>query len=572
MFDDPRALFDIAGKSAIVIGATGSLGQIASRALAGAGANVAICGSREDALSDLRDELAAAPGRIVPIARRPDSESASDAIVKETIEAFGGVDILVVASGVNEVAPAVDMQPARFEAVLDANVTSTWLAVRSAGRAMIERGRGGKIILTSSARGKLGHPAGYTAYCASKAAVDGLVRSFGCEWGRYGITVNGLAPTVFRSPLTSWMFTDEPAAQAARENFLSRIPLGRLGEPEDLAGPILFLSAPASDFLTGHVVYPDGGVHSRMTNDIRPVCVVGGGRMGAGISQVFALAGFTVFVYEVNEQVRTSVVDRVRESLACAELDVAVADRIIITDDLSAAVADACFVTEAVGEKLELKREVFAGIAAAAPHDAILASNTSVIPISEIAAGSPAIDRIVGTHWWNPAPLIPLVEVVQATGTSVETVSRTMKLLAAIGKKPMHVRKEVPGFVGNRLQHALWREAIALVQEGVCDATTVDDVVKNSFGLRLAVLGPLENADLVGLDLTLDIHRVVVPALDCQGGPNPVLVDKVARGMLGCKTGEGFRRWSPADIAEMNNRLEGHLVRLLHPRDTGPVG
>lgn len=170
--------------------------------------------------------------------------------------------------------------------------------------------------------------------------------------------------------------------------------------------------------------------------------------MGAGISQVFALAGFTVFVYEVNEQVRTSVVDRVRESLACAELDVAVADRIIITDDLSAAVADACFVTEAVGEKLELKREVLAGIAAAAPHDAILASNTSVIPISEIAAGSPAIDRIVGTHWWNPAPLIPLVEVVQATGTSVETVSRTMKLLAAIGKKPMHVRKEVPGFVG----------------------------------------------------------------------------------------------------------------------------
>ncbi|MBN7361060.1 3-hydroxyacyl-CoA dehydrogenase family protein [Mycobacteroides abscessus] len=309
-----------------------------------------------------------------------------------------------------------------------------------------------------------------------------------------------------------------------------------------------------------------------MTNDIRPVCVVGGGRMGAGISQVFALAGFTVFVYEVNEQVRTSVVDRVRESLACAELDVAVADRIIITDDLSAAVADACFVTEAVGEKLELKREVLAGIAAAAPHDAILASNTSVIPISEIAAGSPAIDRIVGTHWWNPAPLIPLVEVVQATGTSVETVSRTMKLLAAIGKKPMHVRKEVPGFVGNRLQHALWREAIALVQEGVCDATTVDDVVKNSFGLRLAVLGPLENADLVGLDLTLDIHRVVVPALDCQGGPNPVLVDKVARGMLGCKTGEGFRRWSPVDIAEMNNRLEGHLVRLLHPRNTGPVG
>ncbi|MBN7552000.1 3-hydroxyacyl-CoA dehydrogenase family protein, partial [Mycobacteroides abscessus subsp. abscessus] len=219
-----------------------------------------------------------------------------------------------------------------------------------------------------------------------------------------------------------------------------------------------------------------------------------------------------------------------------------------------------------------LKRGVFAGIAAAAPRDAILASNTSVIPISEIAADSPAMDRIVGTHWWNPAPLIPLVEVVQAAGTSDETVSRTMKLLTSIGKKPVHVRKEVPGFVGNRLQHALWREAIALVQEGVCDATTVDDVVKNSFGLRLAVLGPLENADLVGLDLTLDIHRVVVPALDRQDSPNPVLVDKVEHGLLGCKTGEGFRHWNAEDVAELNNRLESHLVRLLHPRNTGPVG
>ncbi|SHQ12121.1 3-hydroxyacyl-CoA dehydrogenase family protein [Mycobacteroides abscessus subsp. bolletii] len=294
--------------------------------------------------------------------------------------------------------------------------------------------------------------------------------------------------------------------------------------------------------------------------------------MGAGISQVFALAGFTVFVYEINEQVRTSVVDRVRQSLARAEQDVAAADRIITTDDLAVAVADACFVTEAVGEKLELKRGVFAGIAAAAPRDAILASNTSVIPISEIAADSPSMDRIVGTHWWNPAPLIPLVEVVQAAGTSDETVSRTMKLLTSIGKKPVHVRKEVPGFVGNRLQHALWREAIALVQEGVCDATTVDDVVKNSFGLRLAVLGPLENADLVGLDLTLDIHRVVVPALDRQDSPNPVLVDKVEHGLLGCKTGEGFRHWNAEDVAELNNRLESHLVRLLHPRNTGPVG
>ena len=151
------------------------------------------------------------------------------------------------------------MAPERFLDVMDANVTQSWLMARAAGKQMLAQGDGGKIVLMSSARGLLGHPAGYTAYCASKAAIDGITRALGCEWGPTGITVNAIAPTVFRSPLTAWMFGDDERAKATRAGFLARVPKGRLGEPDDLAGPLLFLASTASDFYTGHILYADGG-------------------------------------------------------------------------------------------------------------------------------------------------------------------------------------------------------------------------------------------------------------------------------------------------------------------------
>jgi NAD(P)-dependent dehydrogenase (short-subunit alcohol dehydrogenase family) len=146
-----------------------------------------------------------------------------------------------------------------FQSVMDANVTQSWLLARAASKQMKAQGNGGKIVFVSSARGLLGHPAGYTAYCASKAAVDGITKALGCELGPTGITVNAIAPTVFRSPLTAWMFEDTEKAKAVRAGFLARVPKGRLGEPEDLAGPLLFLSSSASDFYTGHILYADGG-------------------------------------------------------------------------------------------------------------------------------------------------------------------------------------------------------------------------------------------------------------------------------------------------------------------------
>jgi len=179
--------------------------------------------------------------------------------VQAAVDRFEGVDILVVASGLNDVSMIVDMSPERFEKVMDGNVTGSWLMSRAVGKQLIAQGRGGKVVLMSSARAKLGHPAGYSAYCASKAAVEGITRALGCEWGKYRITVNAIAPTVFRSPLTAWMFEDTERAQAVRAGFLSRVPLGRLGEPEDLAGPLLFLVSKASDFYTGHTLDADGG-------------------------------------------------------------------------------------------------------------------------------------------------------------------------------------------------------------------------------------------------------------------------------------------------------------------------
>jgi 3-hydroxybutyryl-CoA dehydrogenase len=178
---------------------------------------------------------------------------------------------------------------------------------------------------------------------------------------------------------------------------------------------------------------------------------------------------------------------------------------------------------------------------------------------------------MVGTHWWNPPYLVPLVEVVQAEKTDDQTLARTMGLLKSVGKAPAHVRKDVPGFVANRLQHALWREAIAMVAEGICDPATLDSCVKNSFGLRLPVLGPLENADLVGLDLTLDIHKTMIPELDRSAGPSPYLEEQVKAGHLGFKTGQGFRNWSSEEQQILRLQLAQHLLRAKQERDnTGP--
>jgi NAD(P)-dependent dehydrogenase (short-subunit alcohol dehydrogenase family) len=259
VFADPYALFDVRGKAALVVGATGAFGSVAARTLAGAGCNLMLTAGTREALEEVAEACRKLEADADAVNARPETEAICEAMVARIVERYGRLDILVVASGINKVDPIEAMAPDTFTGVMDVNVTQSWLMARAATRQMKAQGRGGRIILVSSARGLLGHPAGYTAYCASKAAVDGIVRALGCELGAAGITVNAIAPTVFRSPLTAWMFEDDEDAKRVRAGFLSRVPIGRLGEPEDLAGPLLFLASDASGFYTGHTLYADGG-------------------------------------------------------------------------------------------------------------------------------------------------------------------------------------------------------------------------------------------------------------------------------------------------------------------------
>jgi NAD(P)-dependent dehydrogenase (short-subunit alcohol dehydrogenase family) len=207
----------------------------------------------------LGTELRDGGSEVELVARRPETPDDAEAIAEAAARAYGRIDLLVTAAGTNRVAPTTEFELADWESVMDANVRGSWLVCQAVGRRMLAQGEGGKLVLVSSTRGRLGHPAGYSAYCTSKAAIDGLTRTLACEWGAHGITVNAIAPTVFRSELTGWMYAEEGPGREVREGMLSRIPLGRLGEPDDFVGPLLFLLSPASAFVTGQIVYVDGG-------------------------------------------------------------------------------------------------------------------------------------------------------------------------------------------------------------------------------------------------------------------------------------------------------------------------
>src|SRR5271168_1551809 len=289
------------------------------------------------------------------------------------------------------------------------------------------------------------------------------------------------------------------------------------------------------------------------------IAAVCAGLRGHGISQVFALAGHEVKITDTVVNNLDTVLSRIAANLRDLGDDERAAERVQPCVDLTEAVRDADYVVEAVTENLDAKKKLFAEFERRVRRDTILASNTSVIPITAIMEELSRRERAIGTHWWNPPFLVPLVEVIGTQWTSPQVVATTMALHEAAGKKPAHVKKDVPGFIGNRLQHALWREAISLVEHGICDAETVDAVIKASFGRRLAVLGPIENADQVGTDLTLAIHDVVLPAIENRPGPSPYLKKLVAEGKLGFKSGEGFRKWTPEQQTALRARVLQHL-------------
>jgi len=302
--------------------------------------------------------------------------------------------------------------------------------------------------------------------------------------------------------------------------------------------------------------------------EIQNIAVIGAGFIGPGIAQVFASKGFNVALVDIKQDILDRAIGEIKANLklmaerglgSTDEIE-AILKRIKTFSQIDQAVANAHIVIEAVTEKLELKQGIFQQLDALCSEDTILSSNTSAISITEIAAKSIKRNRILGTHFWNPPFLIPLVEIIKAKDTSDEAMEITFQVMLKAGKHPVKCLKDVPGFIANRLQHALWREAINIVASGIADAATVDEAIKNSFAIRLPVLGPLENADMVGLDLTMSIHDYLFKYLDTSREASPLLKEKVQQGNLGFKTGKGIYEWSPQKIYETRQKLLEYLI------------
>jgi 3-hydroxybutyryl-CoA dehydrogenase len=303
-----------------------------------------------------------------------------------------------------------------------------------------------------------------------------------------------------------------------------------------------------------------------MTDMSQPVvAVVGAGLMGHAIGFLFAQAGCEVRIQDPDAKAIEALPRRLAETAAALGEGAEALARITGATDLSVAADGADFVFEAAPERLPLKQAIFAELDRLTPETTILASNTSAIPIAALSAPVRDKRRVIGTHFWNPPHLIKLVEVVLMGPENRPAAERAMALLKRAGRHPVLVHRDIPGFIGNRLQHALKREAIALVAAGVCDAETVDDVVKLGFGARMAVLGPLEQSDLVGLDLTKAIHDVLMPDLDVTARAHPYLEALVAKGDLGMKTGKGFRTWTKEQADAVRARLQRFLAAASKP-------
>ena len=297
----------------------------------------------------------------------------------------------------------------------------------------------------------------------------------------------------------------------------------------------------------------------KFSDPISSVAVIGAGLMGRRIAGTLARADITVCLADSNPAVLPDALTEAQSMCAGKE------HLVSTSEDIAEAVVETDLVIEAVVENLSVKQELFRTLRAA-NSSAIIATNSSVIPVSQIATGLDSADRTVGMHWWNPPDLIPIVEVIRGSATSDETMDRAFEMLKRAGKLPVRVEKDVPGFVGNRLQHALWREAIDLVAQGICDAETVDVVARNTIGLRLAQMGPIENADYVGLDMTLAIHQQVLPSINSDPFPSALLEKLVKEGKLGAKAGQGFLNWPPGSREETAKKLAAHISRSIQSK------
>lgn len=301
------------------------------------------------------------------------------------------------------------------------------------------------------------------------------------------------------------------------------------------------------------------------------VAVLGAGKMGLGIAQLFATKGYNVrVIYVYDDKTRYDAREVIRQNLqvlaANDALDAAqipaILDRVSFVDTIEEAADFADIVFECIIEKLEVKQEFFAKMDQIFPESTILATNTSAISVTQIAETSVHKERIIGTHYWNPAYLVPLVEVIRTQYVSDEVAQATYDLLKEAGKHPVFVKKDVPGFLANRLQHALFREALCIIENDIADPADVDDAIKYGFGMRLPICAPVEVMDMGGLDLTYNIHSYLFPHLENSTTPSKLLTDNIAAGNLGFKSGKGLMEWSKEDVEKANKDLTEGLIKV----------
>jgi 3-hydroxybutyryl-CoA dehydrogenase len=305
--------------------------------------------------------------------------------------------------------------------------------------------------------------------------------------------------------------------------------------------------------------------------DINRIAVVGAGLMGHGIAQVFALAGYSVGLFDQDPQVLQAAPDRIRADLTVfVEQGLASADQadsclelVRPCPDLAEACRPAQVIVESVPENLALKQAVFQRLESHCGPETLLCSNTSGLPISRIGQDLAFPGRVVGTHFWNPPHVVPCVEVIKGAHTDRRAFDLALELMRAVDKEPVKVLKELPGFLGNRIQMAVFRESLALLEQGVASAEDIDRVVRYGFGMRLPFVGPLEVMDLAGHDMGIQVMDNLMPEISRAAEVPPVMTKMVARGDLGAKTGRGFYEWDPERTVAVTRRRDLGLLELM---------
>ena len=312
-----------------------------------------------------------------------------------------------------------------------------------------------------------------------------------------------------------------------------------------------------------------------MSEQIRTIAVVGSGYMGGGIGQTLALAGHPVSLADVDAATAAAARDRLlaeSDHFVAAGLfepgstDVLLSDRLTAVDRIETAVDGADYITEAVFESRDVKRDTLRRICAGVGDGAVIGTNTSAIPITELSAFVTRPERFLGVHWWNPAPFVPGVELIRTADTSEDAITRVETMITAAGKSPARV-SDSPGFVGNRLQFALYKEAALVVEEGLATPEQVDAVVRSTFGFRLGFFGPFAIGDMAGLDVYAGAYESLQAAYGDRLAAPKALTDAVAEGRLGTKSGGGLLD-VPVDqlpaLVEYRNTAYQRLSALRH--------